>query len=181
MAANTAKLCKKDKRRQRDYGRRRDSFEMAYVKTKYPKIYDEATEFYNELRELYPTKCDLRKTDQFKVWKSKQEQEKGKQDTPEPPPPADNMALKIPLFDTATLTSAQSLQTISEEVLGEGTIYPSLQEEIPGELIEEVLAELRQDPDLKDLFSTVEEDFEKLGAEIEIPEDTRLEDELITF
>ena len=101
--------------------------------------------------------------------------------TPEPPPKPDNMELRIPLFEKTTLTSAQSLQTVSEEVLGEGTIYPSLQEEISSELIEEVLNELRQDPDLKDMFEIVETEFEQIGAEIEITEDNRLENELLQW
>ena len=218
MASNTTKPSKSEKRRQREYERRRDSFETEYVRTKYPKVYDEAVEFYNNLREEYPEKHDLRKTNEFKQWKSMQKkrkqeitgtpepppktdnkhdlrktnefkqwksmQEKRKQEitgTPEPPPKTDNMVLRIPLWNTSTLTSVQSLQTVSMEVLGEGTIYPSLQEEISSELIEEVLNELRQDPDLKDMFEMVETEFEQIGAEIEITEDNRLENELLQW
>ena len=65
--------------------------------------------------------------------------------------------------------------------IGGGTIYPSLQEEISSELIEEVLNELRQDPDLKDMFEMVETEFEQIGAEIEITEDNRLENELLQW
>ena len=182
MALNIAPLNKSEKRRQRDYGRRRDSFETEYVRTKYPKVYDEAAEFYNNLREEYPEKHDLRKTNEFKQWKSMQKKRKQEiTGTPEPPPKTDNMALRIPLWNTNTLTSVQLLQTVSMEVLGEGTIYPSLQEEISSELIEEVLNELRQDPDLKDMFEMVETEFEQIGAEIEITEDNRLENELLQW
>ena len=97
---------------------------------------------------------------------------------PKPPATFDNLELRIPLWDTATLTSAQTLQTVAEEVLGEGTIYPLLQDEISNDLIEKILEELREDPDLKDIFNTVEEEFEQLGAEITINEDNRLENEL---
>ena len=36
-----------------------------YVETKYPEIYEEASAFYNRLNEKYPTKCDLRKTNEY--------------------------------------------------------------------------------------------------------------------
>ena len=65
--------------------------------------------------------------------------------------------------------------------MGEGQIYPSLQDGIPSELLEQLLKEMREDPDLKDIFSMVETEFEQLGAEIEINEDNRLEDELSTW
>ena len=173
MIPNTTTSSKKEKRRERDYGRRKDSFGMEYVRTKYPKIYGEALEFYEKIRKGYPTKHDLRKTTEFRQWKREEEQPL----EPQAPktPPADNLQLRVPLWDTSTLTSAQNLETVAQEVLGEGTIYPSLQDEIPSELIEEVLTELREDPDLKDIFET---DFEQLGAGIVINEDNRLEDEL---
>ena len=152
---------------------------MEYVKTKYPKIYDEAVEFYNNLRKNYPEKHDLRKTNEFKQWKSKQEKQETT-GTPEPPKP-DNMELRIPLWNASTLASVQSLETVSEEVLGEGTIYPSLQEEISSELIEEILNDLRQDPDFKDMFEMIETEFEQIGAETEINEDNRLENELLQY
>ena len=175
MIANTTTQSKKEKRRERDNGRRKDSFGMEYVRTKYPKIYGEALEFYEKIRKEYPRKYDLRKTIEFSQWKREQEKEQPLEPQAPKTPPADNLQLSVPLWDTSTLTSAQNLETVAQEVLGEGTIYPSLQDEISSELIEEVLTELREDPDLKDIFET---DFEQLGAGIGINEDNRLEDEL---
>ena len=40
-----------------------------YVKTKYPAVYEEAATFYNFLNNLYPSKNDLRRTEQFKALK----------------------------------------------------------------------------------------------------------------
>ena len=40
-----------------------------YLKHTKPKIYEEAAIFYNDLNERYPTKKDLRKTDEFKAIK----------------------------------------------------------------------------------------------------------------
>ena len=186
MAENTRILKKKEQRRERDRKRRVDTFGMEYVRVKYPNIYDESMDFYEKTRENNPDKCDLRKTQDFKRWKLNLERKE--QTTCQPPipkPPAtseltDNLELRIPLWDRDSLTSAQTLQTVADEVLGEGTIYPSLQNEISNDLIEKILEELREDPDLQDIFTSVEKEFEfeQLGAEIVINEDHGLENEL---
>ena len=181
MALNITPPSKKEKRKDRDRGRRVNTFGMEYVQTKYPKIYNETMEFHDKLRELYPEKYDLRKTVEFKHFKLQQEKEGQQPQTLKPPAMVDNLQLRIPLWDKATLSSTQSLETVAEEVLGEGTIYPSLQDEIPNELIEKILEELREDPDLKDIFNIVEADFEQLGADIDIDEDIRLENELVSW
>ena len=95
----------------------------------------------------------------------------------------DNLELKIPLFDKDTLRPTETLQTIAEEVRGEGTIYPSLQSEIPSDLIEKIIEELRQEPDLHDIFTNIEQqiEFEQLGEDINIDEDYRLENELMLW
>ena len=69
---------------------------------------------------------------------------------------------------------------MTEETLAEGDIEPSLEEEIPAELIEEIIKELRQYPELQNIFATVEEQiaFEELGMDIEINDDDLLEKEL---
>ena len=184
MAENATSLSKKEKRKERERERRIDTFAMEYVRAKYPKVYNEAMGFYNEIREVYPEKCDLRKTQEFKRWKIKQQE--GEQ-TPKPPqtpaipePPqtmTDNLELRIPLWDTTTLTAARNLETVVEEVLGEGVIYPSLMDEIPSEQLESIIEELREDTNLNDIFNTIE--FEQLGADININEDNRLESELL--
>ena len=134
MALNITPLSRSEKRRERDYERRKDSFGMEYVQTKYPKIYDETVDFYNNLRKEYPQKYDLWKTEEFKQWKRKQgkggQQTTGTTDTPKPqvpkPPPSDGMQLRIPLWDTATLTSAQSLETVTMESIGGRANLPVL-------------------------------------------------------
>ena len=88
------------------------------------------------------------------------------------------MELKIPLMKSPTVTT-QTLQTVTEEILQESTaIYPSLQEEIDPEVIERIINELRQDPDLKDIVTAVEEqlEVEQIGMDVDIPIDDRLED-----
>ena len=157
MAEGATSLGRNEKRRDRAKDRRTDTFCMEYLRTKYPDIYSESMGFHKELEEIYPKKHDLRKPTSKPVI-------------------SDNLRLDIPLWDTATLRSAQSLETIVEEVMAEGEIYP-LQTEISNDLIETIMADLREDPYLTDLFKAVEADFE-LGAEITIDEDNRLENEL---
>ena len=95
----------------------------------------------------------------------------------------DNMQLKIPLFELTKKpnVTTETLQTVTEEILQEGDqIEPSLHDEIDQEVIEKIIAELRNEPELQDVFSSIEQqlEIEQIGMEIDIPEDTRLEDEL---
>ena len=105
----------------------------------------------------------------------------------------DNLQLRIPLIShksksaTAVTTEIQETvtteiqetvtteiqETVMEETIEEGTIYPSIHEEISSERMLEIIEELRLDPDLKDLFTDIE--FEQLGMDIDIPEQYSLE------
>ena len=51
---------------------RHDLFVASYVKHKYPIMYKQATNFYNQLREKNPQKKDLRKLDIFCIWANNQ-------------------------------------------------------------------------------------------------------------
>ena len=196
MAQNTTKVIgKNQKRKDREVQRRTNTFGLDYVQVKYPEIYEETMGFYNELRKLYPRKHDLRKTAEFKRFKLDQEKDtmadnlklvQEKDTTVDNLKPVqekdtmvDNLQIKIPLWDKGTLSSMQSLETVAEEVLGEGMVYPNLHDEISNELVEHILNELREDPELKDIFNIVETEFEQLGADIDINEDIRLENELL--
>ena len=88
-----------------------------------------------------------------------------------------NFELQNPLMQLPTTagedTSNQTDQTlydIQKEILGEGTIYPSLEEE--KELIEKII-ELRTDPDLNNIFADIEEqiEFQQLGDDMDILQD----------
>ena len=102
------------------------------------------------------------------------------------------MQLRIPLLEPSVIT--QTLQIVTEETLQENplqvaseevvqepnTLYPSLHEEIPPEIIERIMSELREDPELQTIMTGIEQalEFEQIGMEIDIPEDDRLENEL---
>ena len=99
------------------------------------------------------------------------------------------MQLNIPLLEPSVIT--QTLQIVTQETLQEEgnplqvaaeeivPLYPSLTEEIPGEIIDRIIGELREDPELKNIMTDIEQtmEFEQLGMDLELPED-RLENEL---
>ena len=111
---------------------------------------------------------------------------------PVKPIPKKVMELKIPLIDPAVITetSIQTEEIIQEntlEVASEGiiqeetpTLYPSLTEEIPQEIVDKIIKELREDPELKTIMTGIEEEleFEQNGMELDISDDDRLEIEL---
>ena len=102
------------------------------------------------------------------------------------------MQLRIPLLKPLVVTETLSIQTqetIQEnplEVAAEGisqetpTFYPSLTEEIPQDIIDKIITELREDPELKNIMTDIEQDLEveQVGMELDISDDDRLEDEL---
>ena len=109
----------------------------------------------------------------------------------------DTLQLRIPLIPHKTITTpviieedsseehspfeptvtAETLQIITEETVGEGTIQPSLMEELEPELIEKVISELLLEPGLQDIFTGIDLEFEQLGMDIDIPiEDSPLEE-----
>ena len=81
----------------------------------------------------------------------------------------DNMKLEIPLLKPRTVTT-ETLQVVTQEILQEDTSFESSYEELAPEVVEKIISELRGDPDLKDIFTSVEEqlEFEQLGMDIDI-------------
>ena len=59
----------KQKRRDRRSKARQDQLVADYIYYKYYEIYCEAGQFYNELNQKYPTKYDLRKSVEYRMWK----------------------------------------------------------------------------------------------------------------
>ena len=267
---------RKEQRRQNRTKIRQALLVNDYIYHKYFNVYQEAAQFYNEVNHKYPTKYDLRRTDEFKAWKmavtgqavrirtklpkpshlniqmpncinpessftviydegqvsnpeqneqpaspeseqneqpaspeseqneqpASPESEQNEQpaspeseqnEQPASPESEQNeqsaspeqeqmkgekiMQLRIPLMEPPTVTT-QTLQVVTEEILQESTtLYPSLHEELAPEVIERIISELRQDPDLQTVMTGIEQDleFQQLGSDIDIPEDIRLE------
>ena len=60
---------KKESRLKQRNGERKDIFIADYIKHKHPDAYGEAAQVYQLLKNQYPNKIDLRKTDEHKTWK----------------------------------------------------------------------------------------------------------------
>ena len=307
MDKNERRQRKNELRKERRNKTRQDSLISEYIRVKYTNIYAEAAEFYNSLNRKHATKHDLRKTQEFRIWKanimgeivrhprktappchrsphpdiafqnlepvevnpqaqfvvtcvelpSEQTSDMGdsqpsspdtqpsspdpatpdtQPSSPDPatpdtqpssPDPAtpdtreirrlipvklpsgkrvyeDTLQLRIPLIPHKTITTpviieedsseehppveptvtAETLQIVTEETVGEGTIQPSLMEELEPELVEKIISELRPEPDLQDIFTDIEQqlEFEQLGMDIDIAiEDSALEEELLNW
>ena len=100
----------------------------------------------------------------------------------------DNLELRIPLISHKSKASTgcctvttETLQTVTEEILEEDVPQPSLYDELSQELIDKIIEELRAEPDLKDMFTSIEQQlkFDQLGMDIDINiEDNALDIEL---
>ena len=93
----------------------------------------------------------------------------------------DRLQLEIPLLDYNACKKPQSTVTTKTlEITTEQEIEPITINDIPSEKINEIIEQLRQDPDLSDIFSSVEQqtEFEQLGMDLDIPELNLLEEEL---
>ena len=94
---------------------------------------------------------------------------------------SDNMQLVIPLIKPPVKQPGlitQTLEIITEEVIGDYEQMVKF-DEIDPKIIENVIEELRKDPDLKDVFANVEQEFEiDMDMDLDIELDNRLEEEL---
>ena len=91
------------------------------------------------------------------------------------------MQLRIPLMKSPAVTT-ETLQTVTEEVLQEGTTFQlSLHQEIPPEVIEKIINELRAEPELRSILTSIEQELGMdmgIDMDIDISDDVRLENEL---
>ena len=182
---------KKLKRKTRDDNRRKDSFIAEYVRIKYPHIYSETIKYHGKLREFFPNKTDLTKTDHFKKWRGETKPQLPTEIVPTPRQQTYtkqtekltlNMELNILLMNVAAPPSTQVPVPVSEPITEE--IYPSLLEGLSQESVDHIIKELQQYPDLRNFFTELDSEHEveenlEVGAEIEIEDDTRLENELL--
>ena len=91
----------------------------------------------------------------------------------------DTLELKIPLLRYNTPEkSTVTTQTLDITTIQETDLVTL--NDFPDEKINEIIEQLRRDPDLTDIFTTIEQqiEFEELGMDLEIPELNSLEDEL---
>ena len=80
-------------------------------------------------------------------------------------------------------TPDETLETVTEEVIQESCdiLHPSLTDEVSPEIVDKIIAELREDPELMDVMAGIEQqiEVEEAGLDIDIPDlCDPLEDEL---
>ena len=192
---------RQETRRKKIVTDRLDLFIASYVQNKHPAIYTEAEQFYNVLRQRNPNKLDLRKTDAFRVWSV--EQKKKEENTNILHGRFNMFELKVPLINiddiqTKTKPLAEGepvVETLAEgdieaaavetpgegETMNENTMQPSIEAPISDELFNEIVKSLREDPDLSNMMSSIEEEilYEEYEMDINISDDERLEKELL--
>ena len=186
---------------------------VGYVEHMFPKVYDEAKKFYEQLNVKYPQKRDLRKTNEYAWMKTGLvfPQQTGKNDKqvetvtekPTPHQPESNDEQVETVTEKPTPHQPESNDEQVETVTGSNNIKDTMKLRIPlmttkdtvkksidmstkmeidevpmmtEETLQSMIRDLREDPDLNDIFN----DFEMFGNDENILE-TELETELKTI
>ena len=166
---------------------RKDRVTQGYIAKKYPEIYEEAVEFYMFLNDKYPNKKDLRRTNEMEWLKTgisgetskKYYSKKNRTTTTSTTTTtiSDRMELVIPLMDKSRVPSSSSSQvrqppvdkqcteiapqvnvTPDNEIPG---IMATFNEEIPTNIIQDIIEELQSDADMVNFFSDLNEGFDE--------------------
>ena len=158
-------------RREEAKRKRTERVVTGYVKICHPEIYAKAYEFYQHLDALYPGKRDLRKTTVFLSLKSEHTRSVNKpvkrvrvHHTAEKTT-TDNMVLHIPLMQRKTTTVQETTEetaTVQETTEETVTVQETTEETttdllpIDDNILEEIMADLREDPDIQRFFDDLD-------------------------
>ena len=176
---------KKARRRQSRVKTRESLFIADYLEMKYNDVYTEVAKVYNSLNKKYPQKPDLRRTPEFRALKNKTNPKYNRSlyegiILTKPLQPL-SMQLEIPLLPSPKCikqSTHKDEQTTMDEIIQEGdqqqqdvsNIAPSLMENLSPEVVDKIIEDLRNDPDMHELMSDVEKQIEEELLEIDIPE-----------
>ena len=131
---------------------RRELFVSDYIHIKYNDIYAEAVKFYDALDGQYPIKNDLKKTDEYRLWKINVKKASSSLNARTQAPRqiySDNFELKIPLMvhpsvtpeTTESVTATQTLETATAtETLETVTAAETMETATATETLETVTA-----------------------------------------
>ena len=181
---------------------RKAIFSMDYIRIKYPEIHSEACEFFTVINAKYPEKRDLKKTHEFQCFKQSPELMKNTVFTENTVSTENTMSTELePLLEIPLMANPNSNTTVSTSVEQETlyateqiistcttqTIETTTEQEIPpisindieSDMIDQIIEQLRQDPDLSSVFDDIElqMEFDQLGEDLDIPELNLLEQE----
>ena len=184
---------KNNKRRLEAASVRQNRVIVGYVQHVHPGVYDEAEKFYQILNAKHPEKKDLRKTNDYE-WvkcglpgfqqkrrytrKSRNQKNNGEQ--AETRNVGDNMRLEIPLISIGEKSKEVVDMSRDTEIELEVVEQPVVMEElgyIPDETFEGMIRELREDPDLNDIFN----DFEIFDYDDETPLERELDNVFVNM
>ena len=136
---------------------KKDRFISGYIQAKFPQIYDEANICYDRIASVYPNKRDLTKTVEFiymttgatslSQYYHNKRVEKARKQSEKEPAINDNMVLKIPLFDANLGRSSHRQQETNDHEVP----LP-----VPDEVYQNLLQELRNDPELYSIFNDMD-------------------------
>ena len=136
---------------------RKDRFISAYIEAKFPEAYNEAIKTYEKVDAVYTNKRDLTKTVEFVYlttgvtsltqYYQKKKAERVKKQLEKEAPIKDNMILEIPLFGTKDCIQQQQQQ---QQETNEAALI------IPDEVYQNLLEELRKDPDLYSILNDMD-------------------------
>ena len=154
-------------RRCKRYERRQAAFVQEYVETKYRAINDEAMEFYKSLNVSYPKKYDLRKTYEFKKWKKtilgqpkkKSSGPVASQDNSGPVASQDNSGPVASQDNSGPVASQDNSGSVaSQDNSVTVEVLPPL---LTDQNINQILEDLRNDPELNTIMNEIEIEMEK--------------------
>ena len=166
---------------------RKDRVTQGYIAKKYPEIYKEAVEFYMFLNDKYPNKKDLRRTNEMewlktgisgeisKKYYSKRNKTKTTTTTTTTTTVSDRMELVIPLMSKSSDPSSSQVQQPPvdqpcAEIVPQVNVTPDneipkimapVNEEIPDNIIQDIIEELQRDADMVNFFSDLNEGFDQ--------------------
>ena len=212
MEKQTPLSKRREREQKRKQQNRQERLMMGYINIKHPLIYKEAEHFYNKVNSIYPNKLDLLKTSRFKELKEGRIKDKMQLRIPLsnlPNKPKETLMRKgtdqqPPTELNHEVINQQQQQQQAEfnyEVIDQqpqtelnyevnDQLPPDLNDiatttlisELPPELVQTIIDDLRADPDLKTLMTEIEdqvanEDID-MDIDIDIP-DNLLENELL--
>ena len=180
------KELKKDRknvyRREESHRVRQERIITGYVKHRYREIYVEACEFYQHLNKIYPTKKDLRRTNEY-LWLCDGTETTMRKYYPRKGEKKDKMVLKIPLMSEdeipicqhhTVLESSMQEEPVVENVVEiiepTGNDESSGQEETVVESVAEIVVETTE-PSVNDESSSQDETVAVNVAETTEPSD----------
>ena len=163
-------------RRQLAVKARQDRTIVEYLQLKRPEVYNEAVEYYNTLNKKYPSKLDLRKTDEFHALRASvngETQSKRKTRRTYAKRTFPDITKTIPVKNPAqeTIVVLEDNMQLNIPLISypdKGTTEPSESSKIDRE-IEEIMDELKHDPILASFFQTPSEPTETPSEPTETP------------